>query len=248
MKTLKALLAAAIVGFGCSPFGCSPVGASDEHYAKARKRLAVEIGDYGVPIRERANPAIMRQMGTVPRHLFVPPAQRGEAYRNYPLPIGQDQTISQPSLVALMTHLLRPEPEDVVLEVGTGSGYQAAILSGLVRKVYTIEIVGSLARQSAQRLQQLGYRNVTVRHGDGYAGWPDHAPFDAIIVTAGADHVPRQLMEQLKPRGRMVIPVGSSRNIQQLMLITKDSKGRVRDETVIPVRFVPLTRDVRDPA
>ena len=243
MSAFRALLAATLVGLGCSP-----VGASEEDYTKARKRLAAEIRDYGIPIRERADPAIIRQVANVPRHLFVPEAQRGEAYRDYPLPIGEDQTISQPSLVALMTHLLRPKPEDVVLEVGTGSGYQAAILSGLVSHVYTIEIVGPLARQSAKRLDELGYRNVTVRHGDGYAGWPDHAPFDAIIVTAGADHVPPLLVEQLKPRGRMVIPVGSSQNTQQLRLITKDSKGRVRDEIVIPVRFVPLTREVRDPA
>ena len=243
MKLLKALLAVGIVGLGCTP-----VGASEEDYGKARKRLAADIRDYGVPIRERADPSIIRQVATVPRHLFVPPAQRPEAYRDYPLPIGEEQTISQPSLVALMTHLLRPKPEDVVLEVGTGSGYQAAILSGLVRHVYTIEIVGPLARQSARRLLELGYSNVTVRHGDGYAGWPEHAPFDAIIVTAGADHVPPQLVEQLKPRGRLVIPVGSSQNTQQLRLITKDSKGRVRNEIVIPVRFVPLTREVRSPA
>jgi protein-L-isoaspartate(D-aspartate) O-methyltransferase len=236
MKLLEALFLAAILGVGCSQ-----VGAGEDAYSKARSRLAATIGDYAVPINESADPRIIRQVATVPRHLFVPQLQRAEAYNDYALPIGEDQTISQPSLVALMTHLLRPKPGDAMLEVGTGSGYQAAILSGLVRHVYTIEIVGPLARQSARRLTELGYRNVTVRHGDGYAGWPAHAPFDGIIVTAGADHVPKPLVDQLKPGGRMVIPVGSI-----LKLITRDSKGKVREQEIIGVRFVPLTRDVRD--
>ena len=178
----------------------------------------------------------------VPRHQFVPRSQRSFAYADEALPIGEDQTISQPSLVALMTHLLRPKQNDVMLEVGTGSGYQAALLSRLVRHVYTIEIVEPLARQAARRLPDLGYANVTVRHGDGYAGWPEHAPFDGIIVTAGAPHVPKPLLDQLKPGGRMVIPVGPAGSIQQLKLISKDSRGRAREEAIIPVRFVPLTR------
>ncbi|HYC94284.1 MAG TPA: protein-L-isoaspartate(D-aspartate) O-methyltransferase [Sphingomicrobium sp.] len=240
MKLLKALFLAAILGVGCSQ-----LGAGEESYSKARSRLAASIGDYAVPIGERADPRIVRQVATVPRHLFVPQSQRAEAYNDYPLPIGEDQTISQPSLVALMTHLLRPKRGDVMLEVGTGSGYQAAILSGLVRHVYTIEIVGPLARQSARRLNELGYRNVTVRHGDGYAGWPAHAPFDGIIVTAGADHVPKPLIDQLKVGGRMVIPVGSTPEGQRLKLTTKDSRGKIRERVIIAVRFVPLTRDVR---
>ena len=241
MKLLKALFVAAVLGVGCAQ-----IGASEEDYSKARSRLAARIGDYAVPINERADPRIIRQFATVPRHLFVPQSYRSEAYADYPLPIGEDQTISQPSLVALMTHLLRPKPGDVMLEVGTGSGYQAAILSGLVRHVYTIEIVGPLARQSARRLNELGYRNVTVRHGDGYAGWPAHAPFDGIIVTAGADHVPKPLIEQLRPGGRMVIPVGSTEGRQRLRLITKEPTGRLYEQSIVAVRFVPLTRDVRD--
>jgi protein-L-isoaspartate(D-aspartate) O-methyltransferase len=144
-----------------------------------------------------------------------------------------------------MTHLLRPDKNDVMLEVGTGSGYQAALLSKLIRQVYTIEIVGPLARQSGRRLAELGYANVTVRHGDGYAGWPEHAPFDGIIVTAGAQHIPKPLLDQLKPGGRMVIPVGPAHSVQELRLIRKDAHGRTSDEAIVPVRFVPLTRGER---
>ncbi len=208
----------------------------------ARARLVDSMRDYAADIGERADPNVLAAMRSVPRHLFVPERLRSQAYGDYPLPIGEDQTISQPSLVALMTHLLRPRPGDVVLEVGTGSGYQAAILSGLVGRVYSIEIVEPLARQAAERLRDLGYANVSVRHGDGYAGWPQHAPFDSIIVTAGAPHVPKPLVDQLKPGGRMVIPVGAAHSTQQLMLITKDANGRVRERRLIPVRFVPLTR------
>lgn len=216
--------------------------AEEQRFIEARARLAASVRDYANPIRERADPRVIRAIGNVPRHLFVPRSQRAFAYRDRPLPIGEDQTISQPSLVALMTHLLRPKASDVVLEVGTGSGYQAAILSGLVRHVYTIEIVKPLAQQAARRLGQLGYANVTVRHGDGYAGWPGRARFDGIIVTAGAPHVPRPLLEQLKPGGLMVIPVGPADSVQQLKLIRKDARGTVSEAVIIPVRFVPLTR------
>jgi protein-L-isoaspartate(D-aspartate) O-methyltransferase len=218
------------------------VAAEERRFAEARHQLAISIRDYAGPIRERPEPRIIRLIGEVPRHLFVPRSQRSFAYQDEALPIGEDQTISQPSLVALMTHLLRPKENDVMLEVGTGSGYQAALLSRLVRHVYTIEIVEPLARQAARRLTDLGYTNVTVRHGDGYAGWPEHAPFDGIIVTAGAAHVPKPLLDQLKPGGRMVIPVGPTDSIQQLKLIRKDSRGRAMEEAIIPVRFVPLTR------
>ncbi len=224
----------------------APSGAGESRRDVAeRARLVDSMRNYAADIGERADPKVLAAMRSVPRHLFVPARLRSQAYGDYPLPIGEDQTISQPSLVALMTHLLRPRPGDVVLEVGTGSGYQAAILSGLVGRVYSIEIVEPLARQATERLRNLGYSNVSVRSGDGYAGWPQHAPFDAIIVTAGAPHVPKPLVEQLKPGGRMVIPVGDAHSTQQLMLITKDARGRVRERVLIPVRFVPLTRKRR---
>jgi protein-L-isoaspartate(D-aspartate) O-methyltransferase len=245
MNVIHALLALALVTVvPGSQAGLKPteVAADERRFAGARAQLARSIRNYADSIRERSDPRILRVIGEVPRHLLVPASQRPFAYQNRALPIGEDQTISQPSLVALMTHLLRPKESDVMLEVGTGSGYQAAILSRLVAHVYTIEIVEPLARQSERRLADLGYANVTVRRGDGYAGWPEHAPFDGIIVTAGAPHVPKPLLEQLKPGGRMVIPVGPAGAIQQLKLISKDSRGRVMEEEIIPVRFVPLTR------
>ena len=237
MIRIKTLLAWALIASGATVAGAQTDKAAD--------RLARQISDYAAPIDERANPRVLAAMRAVPRHLFVPPGQRANAYDDRPLPIGEDQTISQPSLVALMTHLLRPKSGDVMLEVGTGSGYQAAILSRLVGRVYTIEIVQPLARRASDRLARLGYRNVRVRHGDGYAGWPQHAPFDGIIVTAGAPHVPRPLVDQLKPGGRMVIPVGPDGSVQHLMLITKGRSGAVNRRTIIPVRFVPLTRERR---
>jgi protein-L-isoaspartate(D-aspartate) O-methyltransferase len=163
------------------------------------------------------------------------------AYENRPLPIGHDQTISQPYIVALMTDLLRLDKDDTVLEVGTGSGYQAAVLAELARSVCTIEIVEPLGIEARERLARLGYRNVEVRIGDGYKGWPEKAPFDAIMVTAGAPHVPPPLVEQLKPGGRMVIPVGPASMIQSLMLIEKKRDGTTVSRDIIPVRFVPLT-------
>lgn len=227
------------------PAAAMPRTAGEAAYAAERARLVQRIRGYARTIGDRDDPRVLRAMATVPRHRFVPPGQRREAYRDYPLPIGEDQTISQPSLVALMTHLLRPKAGDVMLEVGTGSGYQAAVLSRLVGRVYSIEIVKPLARQAAQRLGALGYANVEVRHGDGYAGWPERAPFDGIIVTAGAPHVPKPLLDQIKPGGRMVIPVGPALSTQQLKLITKDARGRVSERMIVPVRFVPLTRKVR---
>lgn len=245
MKFISALLALVLAAVPACNAGPQPTeAATDERqFAAARNQLANAIRDYAEPIREPADRRILRTMRELPRHLFVPASQRSLAYIDEALPIGEDQTISQPSLVALMTHLLRPQADDVMLEVGTGSGYQAALLSKLVGHVYTIEIVEPLARQAERRLADLGYANVTVRHGDGYAGWPVHAPFDGIIVTAGAPHVPKPLLDQLKPGGRMVIPVGPAGAIQQLKLIRKDMHGRVREEEIIPVRFVPLTRN-----
>jgi protein-L-isoaspartate(D-aspartate) O-methyltransferase len=185
---------------------------------------------------------VLDAMRAVPRHLLVPEEARREAYQNRPLPIGYEQTISQPFIVALMTDLLDAEPHHVVLEVGTGSGYQAAVLSRLVRQVFTIEIVEPLATRSSRQLAELGYANVTVRAGDGYLGWPEHAPFDRIIVTAGADHVPKPLIDQLKPGGRMVIPVGRTANTLDLTLIEKRGDGRLKKRRVLPVAFVPLKR------
>ena len=195
------------------------------------------------PLR-RLDPRVLDALRRTPRHLFVPAEVREAAYTDSPLPIGHGATISQPFIVAVMTHVAQPEPGDVVLEVGTGTGYQAAVLSPLVRQVYTVEIVAPLASSAADRLKRLGYGNVTVRAGDGYAGWPAHAPFDAILVTAGATHVPEPLVRQLKPGGRMVIPVGP-RGDQRLTLVEKDARGRVSRRTLFKVRFVPLNEPAR---
>ena len=177
-------------------------------------------------------------MASVPRHEFVPREYRSFAYRNGPLPIGNDQTISQPYVVALMTELLQLKPTDKVLEIGTGSGYQAAVLSALAGEVYTIEIVPALGEAARATLQRLGYANVSTRIGDGYQGWPERSPFDAIIVTAAPDHVPPALVAQLKPGGRLVIPVGSL--WQKLMVLTKNLDGSTTTRTAGAVRFVPL--------
>ena len=184
---------------------------------------------------------VMAAMAAVPREQFVLPAYRHLAYQNTPLPIAAGQTISQPLIVALMTHLLDPQPEDVVLEVGTGSGYQAAVLAGLVLRVYSVEIVEELATEAAGVLARLGYDNVSVRAGDGYAGWPEHAPFDGIIVTAAAEEIPPPLLQQLKPGGKLVIPVGEEHGYQELLLVEVGDNGEVRERSMLPVRFVPLT-------
>ncbi|MBI5497487.1 MAG: protein-L-isoaspartate(D-aspartate) O-methyltransferase [Deltaproteobacteria bacterium] len=191
--------------------------------------------------RDIVDPAVLAAMGRVPRHLFVEDAVRWLAYDDRPLPIGQGQTISQPYIVALMTQLARPQPRHRALEVGTGSGYQAAVLAELVQHVYTIEILCPLADRARTTLAEQGYRNVTVRCGNGYAGWKEHAPFDVILVTAAPDAVPRALLDQLAVGGRMVIPVGAPGGIQQLRLITRQADGTLRDEDVLPVRFVPMT-------
>lgn len=193
--------------------------------------------------RPRLSASVLKAMEKVPRHRFVPADQERYAYDNRPLPIGNSQTISQPFIVALMTDLLDLQPGHKVLEIGTGSGYQAAVLSEIVREVYTIEIVEPLAQESAARLAALGYRNVTARSGDGYQGWPQHAPFDAIMVTAGAPAVPPALVEQLKPGGKLVIPVGPQFIGQSLLVIEKDATGKTTTRNVLSVRFVPLTRE-----
>ncbi len=185
----------------------------------------------------------MQAMSEVPRHEFVPEGMRAAAYENRPLPIGHGQTISQPYVVALMTDLLRPGPNHRVLELGTGSGYQAAILSRLVDRVYTIEIIEELGQQAADRFQRLGYSNIDARIGDGYYGWEQEAPFDSIMVTAAADQIPPPLIKQLKKGGRMVIPLGGRFQVQQLMLIEKTEEGKLTTRQILPVRFVPLTGD-----
>jgi protein-L-isoaspartate(D-aspartate) O-methyltransferase len=179
-------------------------------------------------------------LGLVERHRLVPPEQRALAYRNHPLPIGQGQTISQPYIVALSADLIRPEPQHVVLEIGTGSGYQAAVLAEIVRKVYSIELLEPLALVARKSLSDLQYQNIEIRIGDGYKGWPEKAPFDAIVVTAAAPRVPEALIEQLKPGGRMVIPVGEANGEQNLLLIEKLPDQGVKTRRVLPVRFVPL--------
>ncbi len=216
--------------------GGPPPGQGDDAAARLAM-VADQIEARG--IRDLRVLAAMRQ---VPRHLFVPESERRYAYQDYPLPIGFNQTISQPYIVALMTELARPAPADRALEIGTGSGYQAAVLSLLVSTVFTIELVESLATDARERLSRLGYANVSARQGDGYAGWPEQAPFDIIMVTAAPESVPEPLVAQLKPGGRMVIPVGPVSDVQDLILIEKDASGRATSKSVIPVRFVPLIR------
>jgi protein-L-isoaspartate(D-aspartate) O-methyltransferase len=188
---------------------------------------------------------VMEAMERVPRHRFVPQRLSEHAYENRPLPIGHGQTISQPYIVALMSDLLQPDQDDVALEIGTGSGYQAAVLARLVKHVYSIEIIEPLAETARQRLKRLGFDNVTTRIADGYHGWKEHAPFDVIIVTAASGSIPPPLIQQLKPGGRMVIPVGGAFLTQQLMLLEKDHAGKVKTRQILPVRFVPLTRGDR---
>jgi protein-L-isoaspartate(D-aspartate) O-methyltransferase len=189
-------------------------------------------------------PEVMEAIARVPREEFVPDQLKPQAYANSPLPIGNGQTISQPFIVALMTDLLCPNSDDVILEVGTGSGYQAAVLSKLVKKVYTLEIVPSLALKAEQLLKELGYDNVEISRGDGSSGWREHAPFDGIIVTAAADQMPQALKEQLKPGGRLVIPVGRPYMPQELLLVQKDAKGGFTQRKILPVAFVPFTGEL----
>jgi len=186
------------------------------------------------------SPRVRAALGKVERHRLVPEAQRALAYRNHPLPIGQAQTISQPYIVALSTELIAPEPQHVVLEIGTGSGYQAAVLAEIVQKVYSIELLELLAVTAQKALKELQYQNIEIKVGDGYQGWPEKAPFDAIVVTAAAPRVPDALLAQLKPGGRMVIPVGASRDEQELLLVVKSAAGKIEHKKMLPVRFVPL--------
>lgn len=188
------------------------------------------------------SPAVRNALGKVERHRLVPPGEASRAYRNYPLPIGSGQTISQPFIVALMTEFMDVKPDDRVLEIGTGSGYQAAVLAELAKTVYTIEIIEALAQVAAARFRTLGYRNIVTRTGDGWHGWPEQAPFDAIMVTAAGKDIPQPLLDQLKPGGRLVIPVGSQSGAQTLMVVEKKPDGTTSRRNILGVRFVPLTR------
>ncbi len=219
-------------------------------YETGRQELVEQLryesrraGEYGAPLLSERTLTVL---GQVPRHEFVPADQQRYAYENRPLPIGAEQTISQPYIVALMTDLAQVTEEDVVLEIGTGSGYQAAVLAELAGHVYTIEIIESLGRRAASTLQNLGYSNVTARVGDGYAGWPERAPFDAILITAAPEEIPEPLIEQLAVGGRLVVPVGAQDEVQTLRVLTRKEDGTLLIENVIPVRFVPLTRDLSE--
>jgi len=219
--------------------------ADEDKYAMARAAMVGEVEYYARLARDTGEQAldddVMQTLGKVERHEFVPERQKPYAYENRPLPIGRGQTISQPYIVALMTDLIEIGKDDVVLEIGTGSGYQAAILAELVKHVYSIEIIEALADEAKARLARLGYDNVTTRLGDGYYGWEEHAPFDAIIVTAAASHVPPPLVRQLAPGGRMIIPVGGRFMTQQLLMLEKTDDDEVITRQIAAVRFVPLT-------
>ena len=209
----------------------------EEEFRQLREAMVREQ----IAARNVRDERVFQAMREVPRHRFVPPAWENQAYADRPLPIGEEQTISQPYIVALMTELIAPQSGDVVLEIGTGSGYQAAVLAQLVRQVYSIEIVPRLAQEAARRLKQLGYENVTVRTGDGYLGWPEYAPFDGIVVTAAPPTIPPALVAQLKRGGRMVLPVGESGESQHLLLVEKSkTSDEITQRTIIPVRFVPM--------
>jgi protein-L-isoaspartate(D-aspartate) O-methyltransferase len=222
--------------FGClTSFSAGSLG--DEDRFAAERKLMVETQVLARGIRD---PAVLEALRTVPRHLFVPPELWPEAYGDYPLPIGEGQTISQPYIVAFMTESLGLRKEDKVLEIGTGSGYQAAVLSRLVRTVHTIEISDWLARRAAETLGELGYANIRVRCGDGFFGWPEEAPFDAVIVTCAVDRVPPRLFDQLAEGGRLILPLGDARTFQTLTLVTKKD-GRPVVRILIDVRFVPMT-------
>jgi protein-L-isoaspartate(D-aspartate) O-methyltransferase len=220
--------------------------ADNDAYAARRRALLQEIerdvrDTASYLNRRQLDERVMAAMAAVPRHEFVRPEDRDLAYENRPLPIGHGQTISQPYIVAIMSDLVEPGPGCRALEVGTGSGYQAAVLSKLCKEVYTIEIVEPLGRQARERLQRLGYDNVEIRIGDGYYGWEEHAPFDVIVVTAVSTHVPPPLIRQLRPGGHMVLPVGTRFTTQQLVLVHRRADGKVTTRQLLPVAFVPLT-------
>jgi protein-L-isoaspartate(D-aspartate) O-methyltransferase len=216
---------------------CTVFCQTRDQYESVRNRMV----DDQIAGRGISDQATLQAMRKVPRHLFVPASYLSEAYSDRPLPIGYSQTISQPCVVAYMTELSKPAKGKIALEIGTGSGYQAAVLAEIVDTVYTIEIVPELAKEAADRLKKLGYKNILTKYGDGYEGWPGHSPFDIIIVTAAADHIPQPLKDQLADGGRLVMPVGNPATVQELILLTK-KKGKITEQRLEPVRFVPLKR------
>jgi protein-L-isoaspartate(D-aspartate) O-methyltransferase len=234
--TLLCLMVLTAAGFVSPP----PAGAADDPFAPARQRMVAELAGPG---RGITNAGVLAAMGKVPRHEFVPERLRSKAYQERPLPIGHGQPISEPYVVAFMTEKIEPKPADRVLEIGTGSGYQAAVLAELTAQVYTIEIIEDLANRAAATLQRLGYTNVHARAGDGYKGWPEAGPFDAIIVTCAPEKVPQPLIDQLKDGGRMIIPVGSSSK-QELVLLRKHD-GKLDRQAVLPIHFVPMTGEAQ---
>ena len=217
---------------------CFSFDNNNQYYEKLRfKMVNQQIAGRGI-----YDQSVLQAMRDVPRHLFVPEKRKSLAYGDFPLPIGYGQTISQPYIVALMTELLKPEKDDIALEVGTGSGYQATVLSRIVKRVYTIEIITPLGKAAEKRLENMGYKNIIVKIADGYFGWEQYAPFDCIIVTAASDHIPPPLIKQLKNGGKMAIPVGMPFQVQKLMLVEKSEQGEIRIKNLLPVRFVPLRR------
>ena len=240
MRNVALLMAGWLGLIGRGQAAPSVVAGGSDPLANARQQMVIsQLLSSG---RGITNARVLAAMGKVPRHEFVPERLRAQAYDDHPLPIGYGQTISQPFIVAFMTEQLDPKPTDRILEIGTGSGYQAAVLAGLVAKVYTIEIVEELATRAAADLKRLGYTNVQVRAGDGYKGWPEAAPFDAIMVTCAPERVPQPLVEQLKDGGRVIIPVGPRWN-QELVLLRKRG-GKLERRAVLPVSFVPMTGEV----
>lgn len=232
---VRALAAAVLTALACGP---APLASDESELARARQRMVAEQ----IEARDVKDPLVLEAMRKVPRHEFVPPGARSEAYSDHPLPIGHGQTISQPYIVAFMTEALGLKGGETVLEVGTGSGYQAAVAAHIASAVYSIEIVAPLADEARERMTRLGYRNVSVRAGDGYKGWPEVAPFDAILVTAAAPRIPEPLKQQLKDGGRLVIPLGDE--YQELVLLTRRGDA-FEEKRVLPVRFVPMTGEVR---
>ena len=230
----------------CFTLQWQPPAKAADIYSSAREKLIREIE---IDVRRtsqylnkfKLNPRVMDAMRSVPRHEFVPIKIRNLSYRNRPLPIGHGQTISQPYIVAIMTDLISVDPESKVLEIGTGSGYQAAILAEIVKEVYTIEIIEPLGKSAKKRLSKLSYANIHVRLADGYYGWQDKGPFDAIVVTAAASHIPPPLIRQLKPGGKMIIPVGGQFMVQHLVMVEKNIDGSTKTRQLLPVRFVPVT-------
>ncbi len=222
----------------------------DHNHPAFKERITERTKMVATQIRERdvKDPNVLIAMRTVPRHAFVPSNQKPLAYIDSALPIGNNQTISQPYIVAFMTQALKLKKDSNVLEIGTGSGYQAAVCAEIAKEVYTIEIVEELAKTAQKTLKELGYSNVFVKFGDGYFGWPEHSPFDAIIGTAAAERIPQPLIDQLKPGGRMIIPYEQAGGLQYLVLITKDNKGQLKKQTILPVQFVPMTGEVEKKA